>query len=69
MRGVFGVKKLKILTLTLMNLYRKRYFFQKERKIELCLSCYETKMEMFHEANKDFSKFLDDRLEKNFNYG
>ena len=65
MRVVLGVKELKIRTQTLMNLYRQKYFCQKKRrKIELCLSCYETEMEMSYKANEDFFKFLDDRFEK-----
>ena len=43
----------------------KKYFCQKKRKIiELCLSCYETEMEMSNKADEDFDKFLDDRFEK-----
>ena len=30
MQGVFGVKELKILTQTLMNLYQQKYFCQKK---------------------------------------
>ena len=42
----------------------KVFFSKKRRKIELCLSCYETEMEMSYKADKDFYKFLDDRFEK-----
>ena len=63
MRGVLGVKELKILTQTLTNPYRQKYFCQK-KGIELCLSCYETEMEMSNKADEDFDKFLDDRFEK-----
>ena len=65
MRGVLGVKELKIRTQTLMNLYQQKYFCQKKRrKIELCLSCYEIEKDLSNEANEDFFKFLDDRFEK-----
>ena len=65
MLGVFGVKELKILTQTLTNPYRQKYFYQKKRrKIELCLSCYEIEKALSNEANEDFYKFLDDRFEK-----
>ena len=65
MRGVLGVKELKIRTQTLMNLYQQKYFCQKKRrKIELCLSCYEIEKDLSNEANEDFYKFLDDRYEK-----
>jgi len=30
----------------------------------LCLSCYETEMEMSYKVDEDFFKFLDDRFEK-----
>ena len=64
MLGVFGVKELKILTQTLTKPYRQKYFCQKKRKIELCLSCYEIEKDLSYEENKDFNKFLDDRFEK-----
>ena len=65
MRGVLGVKELKIRTQTLMNLYRQKVFLSKKRrKIELCLSCYEIEKDLSYEANEDFIKFLDDRYEK-----
>ena len=40
------------------------FLSKKRRKIELCLSCYETEMEMSYKADEDFCKFLDDRFEK-----
>ena len=64
MRSVFGVKELKILTQTLTNPYRQKYFYQKKGEIELCLYCYETEKNLTYEANEDFYKFLDDRFEK-----
>ena len=42
----------------------KVFLSNKRRKIELCLSCYETEMEMSYKADEDFYKFLDDRFEK-----
>jgi len=42
----------------------KVFLSKKRRKIELCLSCYETEMEMSYKADEDFDKFLDDRFEK-----
>ena len=42
----------------------KVFLSKKRRKIELCLSCYETEMEMSNKADEDFDKFLDDRFEK-----
>ena len=42
----------------------KVFLSKKRRKIELCLSCYETEMEMSYKADEDFCKFLDDRFEK-----
>ena len=42
----------------------KVFLSKKKRKIELCLSCYETEMEMSYKADEDFDKFLDDRFEK-----
>ena len=64
MRGVLGVKELKIRTQTLTNPYQQKYFYQKKRrKIELCLSCYEIEKDLSYEANKDFNKFLDERYE------
>ena len=42
----------------------KVFLSKKRRKIELCLSCYETEMDMSYKANEDFCKFLDDRFEK-----
>ena len=64
MRGVLGVKELKIRTQTLTNPYLQKYFYQKKRrKIELCLSCYEIEKDLSYEANKDFNKFLDERYE------
>ena len=42
----------------------KVFLSKKRRKIELCLSCYETEMEMSYKADEDFYKFLDDRFEK-----
>ena len=64
MRGVLGVKELKIRTQTLTNSYQQKYFFKKRRKIELCLYCYEIEKVLSYEANEDFNKFLDDRYEK-----
>ena len=42
----------------------KVFLSKKRRKIELCLSYYETEMEMSYKADEDFYKFLDDRFEK-----
>ena len=42
----------------------KVFLSKKRRKIESCLSCYETEMEMSYNADEDFCKFLDDRFEK-----
>ena len=42
----------------------KVFLSNKRRIIELCLSCYETEMEMSYKADEDFCKFLDDRFEK-----
>ena len=43
---------------------KKVFLLKKRRIIELCLSCYETEMEMSNKADEDFDKFLDDRFEK-----
>ena len=37
MRGVLGVKELKIRTQTLMNLYRQKYFCQKKEEKLSCV--------------------------------
>ena len=37
MQGVFGVKELKIRTQTLMNLYQRKYFFQKKGEKLSCV--------------------------------
>ena len=42
----------------------KVFLSKKRRIIELCLSCYETEMEMSYKTDEDFDKFLDDRFEK-----
>ena len=42
----------------------KVFLSKKKRIAELCLSCYETEMEMSYKADVDFDKFLDDRYEK-----
>ena len=47
----------------------KVFLSKKRRKIELCLSCYETEMEMSCKADEDFCKFLDDRFEKPIDVG
>ena len=42
----------------------KVFLSKKRRIIELCLSWYETEVEMSYNENEDFDKFLDDRFEK-----
>ena len=65
MRGVLGVKELKNPHPDINEpIPTKVFLSKKRRKIELCLSCYETEMEMSNKADEDFDKFLDDRFEK-----
>ena len=42
----------------------KEFLSRKRRIIELCLSCYETEMEMSYIADEDFCKFSHDGFEK-----